>query len=103
MKTKNVITEKPILLIDGHHGIYIPKLMALDIIAGNVKCENKNELLWELGELGNPDNECYWEAWEDLLDKAILLDTKGNKFTLYQNDDLWAIPEGYENEEFFNS
>jgi hypothetical protein len=53
-------------------------------------------------ELNNPENAFYWETWEDVLNNAYKIDPDtGVKYTLYQKDDLWAIPEGYDNEEFF--
>jgi hypothetical protein len=76
-------------------------MFAEEIIAGAYICPNKRELLWQWGELSNPDNEQYWGAWDTVLNNCILEDKWGNKFTLYQNDDLWAVPEGYDVEEFF--
>jgi hypothetical protein len=100
------ITLHPVLLLDGNRGIYLPKVFAEEIIAGSYKVKNMNaEIRSYLAELGNPDNEFYWDAWEDLLRECILIDTKGNEFSLWQNDDLWALPEEMdekEREEFCN-
>jgi hypothetical protein len=86
------INENAILLADSHHGIYIPKIIAEDIISGNLKVTNKEDILWGLSELGDPDNEHYWEAWEDLCNNAVLVDKTGNEYYIYQDDDVWAIP-----------
>ncbi len=95
------MNKEPILLIDGNQGIYIPKQFAEQVIVGNFICPNKRELLQEWGELGNPNNEFYWESWETVLNDCILLDKDGNRFTLHQDGDLWAIPEGCEVDELF--
>lgn len=100
---KNQFTTEPILLLDSHHGVYIPKLFAEELIKGVYKVKNREAILKPLAELGNPENQFYWEEWENLLDNCVLLDSKGNEYTLWQNEDLWAIPEGYENEDFFNN
>ena len=86
------INENAILLADSHHGIYIPKLIAEEIISGNIKVKNREEILSALAELGNPENEFYWEAWEELCDNAVLLGKTGEEFYIYQDDDVWAIP-----------
>ena len=101
METKIKITNEPVLLLDGNRGIYIPKIFAEEIINGVYRVKNREDLTVLLNDLDSPNNEYYWESWEDLLNNCILLDSKGNEFTLYQNDDLWAIPEGYDMENFF--
>jgi hypothetical protein len=92
MNTKH----EPILIIDGHHGIYIPSLFY-------EKCNPKiSGWIWDYEnskELSNPDNENYWEVWEDILDSAYTI-YKNKRYYLYQSDDLWAIPEGFNTENF---
>jgi hypothetical protein len=88
------MTNNAILLYDGHHGIYIPKICAEDIIKGYVKVKNIDDIKWELGELGNPDNESYWDAWSNLMGKAIFTNKFGTEYYLYQDDDVWAVPVG---------
>ena len=38
-----------------------------------------------------PENEWYWEAWHEVLDKAQYIDNQGNIYRLYQDGDLWLI------------
>lgn len=45
----------------------------------------------DLDDLSSSDNEFYWETWQEVLDKAYFIDTQGNKFTLHQDGDLFAI------------
>jgi len=107
MKNQNTINAVNLILSDSR-GIYIPR----DFLTDNYNNEATEHCkAWGLTEENkeqwidcvDPENEFYWESWDELLDKCILVDSKGNEFTLYQNDDLWAIPEGYDNEDFFNN
>ena len=91
---------EPILLIDSHNGIYIPNLFCKQCNPENTfwnwNYENSSEILL------NPEHELYWEVWEEVLDSAYYIDPDNNiKYTLYNNEDLWAIPEGYEIPEEF--
>ena len=38
-----------------------------------------------------PESEGYWDVWNSVLNKAFLIDYEGNRFTLYQDGDLWAL------------
>jgi hypothetical protein len=74
-----------VLLVDGNQGIYVPQRFAInyDMAQWNVKSDVKEVLN------AGPDHEEYWEEWEDVLNNASY--TKdGNKWTLYQDGDLWA-------------
>lgn len=96
MKTTNL----PQLLIDSKHGIYIPQIFAMMVINGTLKLSNRDECLFELGELGNVDDECYWESWDKLLDKVILT-SKIGEFRIEQIEgDLYAIPMDITNAEY---
>lgn len=88
------MTNNAILLYDGHHGIYIPKICAEDILSGSLKVKNFDQLKWELSELGNTENESYWDAWTGLMGKGIFTNKWGQEYYLYQDDDVWAIPVG---------
>jgi hypothetical protein len=90
------MTNNAILLVDSRHGIYIPKITAEYIIQGTVKVKNKKDkdILNALGDLGNPENEFYWESWDSLLNKVICLGLDGKEYYLHQDEDLWAIPVG---------
>lgn len=45
----------------------------------------------DLDDLSSSDNDFYWDTWQEVLDRAYFLDTHGNKFTLYQDGELFAI------------
>lgn len=93
-------TEPQILIIDAH-GQYIPQLFCqsfLNYVA------NKNELQDEIKDcLEGPDNENYFDSWLTIEREAKLIDDNNTELYLYQNGDLWAIPLGYENVEFFEN
>ena len=81
---------EPILLLTDANGIYIPKYfseMFPDLLDDDTK-----------EVLSNPENEWYWDVWEDIINyhPVELEDDDGNKYFLYQQGDLWAIPVGWE-------
>lgn len=49
-----------LLLINDAHGIYVPKMFA-DNYGQYLNEEQKKDLT-------SPDNEFYWETWEDVVD-----------------------------------
>ena len=74
------------LLLNGARGVYVPQNF--------VECFDMGD--WHLSDddikdLSDPNNEFYWDAWESVLNNAYFVDEEGNKWTLYQDGDLWAI------------
>lgn len=47
-----------------------------------------------------PDNNGYWEAWNNILNNAEHTDSQGVVWRLYQDGDLWEVPDGYDWPEF---
>ena len=83
-----------ILFANDSRGVYIPKFFA-DCVrrecVANVTPEN-----WADLEAG-PDSETYWDTWLDVCDYATVTDHEaGVTYTLWQDGDLWLIPEGME-------
>lgn len=81
------------LLIDGHHGIYIPQMFAW-MYWSYVDPESLSDSD-ELREilLAGPDHEYYWEAWEEVVSNVRLI-ADGCVWILYQEfGDLFAVPE----------
>jgi hypothetical protein len=92
----------PILLLDARNGIYNPKLLAEMIIEGSLIVKNKKEITKYLFDLGNVENEFYWDSYLDLSDRVVLLDKWNNEFYLTENDgDIWCIPMGFDFDNFF--
>ena len=97
MKKQTQTTKEPELLVNDHHGIYIPQYF----------CQTYRAYITNMEEvkddfnicLSGPDNADYWEAWDSLINNVNFTNDKGEKYTignLYESGDLWAIPEGYE-------
>lgn len=83
---------EPILFLSDARGVYIPRDFVQSI---------KRECLTgvspeDIAILENPDDEYYWEAWGNVLDKAVVTDDKGQKYSVYQDGDCWLIPDGME-------
>jgi hypothetical protein len=87
------------LLLSDSHGIYIPKLWADELSeeeAESFSVRWESILLCQAG----PDEEQYWEAWQEILDSAQW-EEDGVEWRLYQSGDLWRVrvdaqlPEGF--------
>ena len=73
------------LLVDSHHGQYIPQVFAetvrRDLFGDSISAED-----FEIISAG-PDQEHYWDAWDSILNSAETNDG----VTLWQDGDLWAV------------
>lgn len=81
------------LLIDGHNGVYIPQRFAEQyrpFITKECLNDDINDDLDVLEE--GPDGEWYDDAWQSVLDKVVIVLPDNKKYTLYQDDDLYAVP-----------
>lgn len=76
------------LLCDSHHGVYLPSVWCSNTenIWG-IKQEDWDYLL----DASNLEDEYYWDVWNDVLSYASYIDDNGVAWTLYQDEDLWAI------------
>jgi hypothetical protein len=83
------MTDHAILLIDSHHGQFIPQIYRETCLKSLV---NYKELINDLQTLKNNEDEWYWEAWYNVLDNAKHATKDGKEYFLYQDGDLWAIP-----------
>ena len=78
------------LLLDGDRGIYLPRDFC-DLCLGSSAWSgyNKDDVKTVLN---GPDNEWYWEAWQNILDSAVYTDPEtGDKWFVYQDDSLFAV------------
>ena len=82
------------LLIDGHHGIYIPQLFC-QFYAEKFEGINKDDID-EI--MKGSDNNFYWDSWANILDNAFIV-RDGKKYYLYQDCDLFLIAEDEEIEQ----
>jgi hypothetical protein len=93
----NTQIKEPELLVSDANGIYIAQMFC-KVYASYIT--NASEVGEDLQTcLNGPDDEFYWEAWENLINNVQFSNDKGEKYTignLGESGDLWAIPEGYE-------
>jgi hypothetical protein len=89
------MNKEPICIVDSAHGMYIPQVF-LESTKDNPRwLMGINDEEREAIEAG-PDHPDYWESWAQLIDMAYYTDEDGTKYTLYENTDLFAIPEGFD-------
>ena len=75
------------LLVSDNQGIFIPQSFINNYSSVWTGIDPADRTILEHG-VEHPE---YWDAWNDVLDRAYLMDTEGNKWFLYQDGDLWAI------------
>lgn len=75
------------LLLSDARGIYIPR----DFVQGFDLTKWQGIPEWAVQECSDPDNEGYWDAWCEILDRATFTAEDGRVFHLHQNGDLWAL------------
>ena len=94
--------EDVVLLADSHHGVYRPQLVVQQYL---------DHPMWDWSKvskedidavLAGPDNEWYWEAWDDIMCEVKVVDEEGTVYRLMYNEDLWLVPEDIEQEELEN-
>ena len=83
------------LFYSDSRGTRIPQDFAEDV--DRSKVTGVDDDTWATLEAGDTvENEWYWEAWDDVLQNAVITDAKGQKWRLEQDGDLFLIPEGME-------
>jgi len=87
------------LIIGDSWGIYIPQRFCDGFDADDAARINVDFKDVEICQAG-PGEEWYWEAWQSILDSCGFTDADCRVWRLYQNGDLWEIPEDCEFPEF---
>jgi len=90
--------REPMLWLNSSHGIYIPQAFARSFKDRDSCVAGVTDQDWSILDLG-PENEEYWEVWDDILFRGDVLvtDVDGTQFFPYQDyGDLWLIPVGME-------
>ena len=77
------------LLLSDARGIYIPR----DFVEGfDVTRWGLDPDSWEVQTCADPDNLLYWDAWEQICNRAEFKQYEGRHvWRLHQDGDLWAI------------
>ncbi len=86
------------ILCDSHHGIYIPSIMIQRLVDNGWR--NIPDDAVEI--LKDPNHECYWETWQEVLDNAEWHDASTSQvFKLHHDGDLFAVcPESCTPQEY---
>lgn len=82
----NTDTANRICIIDGLHGIYVPQEFA-ERYGNQIQSNLAQELL------EGPESSYYWEVWEEVLNTSKIT-FGGMIYTLEQDGDVFAVPEG---------
>ena len=90
-----MMKPEPLLWLDDHRGIYIPRDFANSFANREKDVSGVDAEDWEILEAG-PDHEHYWEAWDDVCDRATVTDEHGVQYHVYQDGACWLIPLGME-------
>lgn len=92
------LPETAILYASDSYGVYIPQNFAESINRESISGIDLADLdALALGPDDSTDEhwpsaESYWDIWGDVESNAILTDSEGNQFRLYQDGDLWLVP-----------
>lgn len=87
--------KEPNLILTDSHGIYIPQMFCSDadeVWAEDTKVNYADVRICQQG----PDHDLYWQSWEMILDNCERTDKDGTVWRLYQDGDLWEVPDGFE-------
>lgn len=76
------LPENAEFLVGSGFGVYIPQIFSA-MFRGQLSEQ-------EAQNLSNPDNPEYWDTWDEVLNKTFTI--KGQQYTLWPSEDLWAIP-----------
>lgn len=78
-----------ILLLADDRGIYIPHEFARAIKEEcllNVDASDIDVLRF------GPEHEHYWDAWDSVIQSAIVIDDEGKRYHVWQDGDCWLVP-----------
>jgi len=91
--------EDVVLLADSHHGVYIPQLVVQQYLEHPMWDWSKVSKEDIDSVLAGPDNEWYWEAWENIENEVKVVDEEGTEYMMMYNEDLWLVPVDISEEE----
>ena len=78
--------ENSELILDGHHGVYIPQFFA-QTWASSFDGINHNDVKVLLE---GPEHEYYWDSWDTVLSDSSIV-RHGVEYMLHQDGDLWLV------------
>lgn len=84
-----------LLWLSDSRGVYIPRDFAQSFANRAKSVTGVSAEDWLILEAG-PENEQYWDTWDEVISLAIITDENGNKYTIHQDGDCWLVPVGME-------
>jgi hypothetical protein len=94
---KKFNNEALILMCNSAHGVYIPNLFfKANVEQIKIWCDMTGHNFEDYRPLNNPENEDYWDAWDQFLNDYTFEMEVGKTYQLMHNEDLWAIPTDME-------
>lgn len=83
------------IILSDRRGVYIPQNFAEGFIIGEGGWQGIDQEDLECVKLGPyaEGNDWYWEAWDSIMNNAYLIDSDGLKWTLFQDGDLYVVPD----------
>ena len=102
------LPESAILYADSERGVYIPQHFAESIVretVSGISLESLDLLLIDpnadyQSESMRDKQDSYWDTWAYVLDNArVTCPSTGQVFYLWQDGDLWLVPEACQPED----
>lgn len=90
MMENDIDLSNAVLFADSSRGVYIPKHFADSVVRSKVSGIDLADLDTLQGDM---ESDSYWDAWTHVLDNATVTDDDGTVYRLYQDGDLWLVPE----------
>lgn len=95
------LPENAILYANDARGTYIPQYFAESIKRECVTGVAQEE--WDI-LMQDPNGadcpEWYWDIWNNVEQNAVVTDSSGVQFRLYQDGDLWLVPADWTPEDY---
>lgn len=92
------LPESAMHFLDSARGQYIPQNFAETIDRDAVTGVTERD--WRILEAGPPGSifgtedasDEYWDSWDTVMQRAVITDSDGTQFQLFQDGDLWLVP-----------
>jgi hypothetical protein len=80
--------EAVVVLLNSALGTYIPQnfVEGFDLDEWSISLSEEDKEIMQ-----DPSNDWYWDVWEEILNNAKYTTADGDVYTLYQDDDLFAV------------
>lgn len=79
--------DKINLLLDSARGQFIPR----DFVTEFDLSKFLGVSQWAVAQCKDPENDHYWDAWNDILSNVKYRTDDGREFFLYQDGDVWLL------------